>query len=136
MDYKEKAMQVLNNIEQNRRREDAIKILESVIDIIPDPPIVYEDKSIIFGDYHYVNKTNEGDMCIFGITPAKAHITLYFAVLGLDPYQDLLEKLGKYKRGKICLYITNFDKIDLKVFRELVEKHYLDSLQKKKELGR
>lgn len=126
MNLKAIALEELNKIQSKRRREDAIEIFELVSDIIPDPPYILEKNSIGFGHYHYVNKTNEGDMCIFGITPAKAHITLYFAVQGLSPYEDLLSQLGAYRRGKICLYISNFSKIDKEVFKKLVSNYYND----------
>lgn len=136
MNSKEKAIEAFEKIEQKRRREDALRILTTVMDVVSDPPYVYDDKSVGFGNYHYINKTNEGDMCILGITPAKAHITIYFAVQGLDPYKDLLDKLGHYKRGKICLYLSNFDKVNLDIFNELVKNYYADALERKKELGR
>ncbi len=33
-----------------------------------------------------------------------------------------MEKLGKYKTGKSCLYIKKLEDVDLKVLRELVAK--------------
>lgn len=84
-----------------------------------------------FGDYHYVNKTNEGDMPILGVVAAKAHVTVYFTVSGLDPYLHLLEQIGKFRRGKICLYISNMDKIDHDVFKTLVSSYYHDVVTKK-----
>lgn len=89
-------------------------------------PKLWDNKMVGFGDYHYVNKTNEGDMPITGFVVAKAHITLYFTVQGLDPYNDLLLNLGKYRRGKVCLYISNMNSIDEDALTILIHQYYAD----------
>jgi hypothetical protein len=38
--------------------------------------------------------------------------------------EPLLKKLGPYKRGKVCLYVNDFSKIDLGVLEQIVEKSY------------
>ncbi len=121
----------LNQIDHERRRRDAFDLLELIDKNVPDPPVLWEDKSVGFGDYHYVNKTSEGDMPILAFVPAKAHITVYFTVGGLDPYVDLLDRIGKYKRGKICLYISNLDKVNIDVLEELIQTYYQDVLEGK-----
>ena len=118
----------LNKIEHTRRRKDAIALFDIMKQAIPDSPRLWEDKAVGFGDYHYVNKTNEGDMPIIAFVIAKAHITIYFAVSGLDKYKDYLEKIGKYRRGKICLYISNLDKVNKEVLEELIHVYYQDVL--------
>lgn len=117
-----------DSIPFEKRKNDLIRLVQLINDNVPDSPRVWDGKSIGFGDYHYVNKTNEGDMSILGLVAAKAHVTLYFTVGGLDPYKDYLERIGKYKRGKICLYISNINNIDTDVFEELVKKYYQDVL--------
>jgi len=42
-------------------------------------------------------------MCMIGFSPRKQNITLYISG-GINKHPDLLEKLGKYKTGKRCLY--------------------------------
>ena len=39
---------------------------------------------------------------------------------GFEQYDDLLNKLGKHKTGKSCLYINKLDDGFLDVLRELV----------------
>lgn len=129
-DY-EKVIKRLEDIEHKRRRNDAIQIINIIRDVTGVEPRLWQDNLPGFGDYHYVNKTNEGDMPILSLAIAKAHITVYFAVMGLDPYKGLLEQLGQHRRGKICLYISNMEKIDLEVFKTLVKKSYEDALIEK-----
>lgn len=130
-DY-DKIIGIFNEIEHDRRKKDAIQILNIIREETKVQPKLWEDKSPGFGNYHYVNKTNEGDMPILSLAVAKAHITIYFAVNGLDPYKKYLLELGQHRRGKICLYISNMDKINLQVFREMVKVFYEDALIKKK----
>ena len=121
----------LNKIESSKRRRDALDIFDIMVENIPDKPKQWERNVVGFGDYHYVNKTNEGDMPIIGLVPAKAHITLYFAVGGLDKYNEYLGRIGKYKRGKICLYISNLEKVDKVVLANLIKHYYQDVLDGK-----
>lgn len=39
---------------------------------------------------------------------------------GFDQYDALLQKLGKYKTGKSCLYIKKLSDVDEAVLRELI----------------
>lgn len=126
-----KIIDKLEAIEHKRRRQDAILILNTIKEVIQVEPKLWDDGFPGFGDYHYVNKTNEGDMPILSFVAAKGHITLYFAVSGLSDYQSYLDKLGQHRRGKVCLYISNMDKIDMDVFKALVKVSYADSLETK-----
>lgn len=40
---------------------------------------------------------------------------------GFSEYDPLLEKLGKYKTGKSCLYIKKLEDVDLPTLRMLVK---------------
>jgi hypothetical protein len=39
---------------------------------------------------------------------------------GYSDYQHLLQKVGKHKLGKSCLYVNSLDDIDLEVLKELI----------------
>lgn len=134
-EYK-KVIDRLMKVEHKRRREDAILIVDTIKQVTGVEPRLWDDDFPGFGDYHYINKTNEGDMPILSLAIAKAHVTVYFTVLGLDPYKGYLDKLGQHRRGKICLYISNMDKIDLDVFKDLVKVSYADSLENKEKNNR
>ena len=47
-------------------------------------------------------------------------LTLYI-MPGFERYGELLERLGKHKTGKSCLYIKRLEDIELPTLRELVE---------------
>ncbi len=52
--------------------------------------------------------------------PRKANLTLYI-MGGFSHYDELMQKLGKYKTGKSCLYVKRLDDVDRNVLRELIE---------------
>ncbi len=49
---------------------------------------------------------------------------------GFKRYDDLMNKLGKHKTGKSCLYIKKLEDIDLDVLRELV-RHSIEYMKQK-----
>jgi len=77
-----------------------------------------------FGLYPYKNKSGmNGEWMKIGFSPRKASLTLYI-MNGYDTYDALLEKLGKHKLGKSCLYINKLSDIDMAVLKELIRNSY------------
>ena len=84
--------------------------------------MMWGNSIIGFGKYHYRYKTGrEGDWMRVGFSPRKQNLTLYI-MSGFEEFQQLLEKLGKYKLGKSCLYIKKLQDVDEQILRELVKK--------------
>ena len=68
-------------------------------------PKMWGDSIIGFGKYHYKYASGrEGDWMRIAFSPRKQNLTLYI-MDGFDNYGEILEKLGKFKTGKSCLYI-------------------------------
>ena len=110
----------LNQIGDENRRSDCLKILQLMQEITKSPPQMWGDSIIGFGTYHYKYRSGrEGDWFLTGFSPRKQSLTLYI-MSGFRRYQELMEKLGKYKTGKACLYINKLEDIDLKVLRKLI----------------
>ncbi|MEX6633952.1 DUF1801 domain-containing protein [Hyphococcus lacteus] len=114
----------INSVENETRRQDAHSLCELMKNITGDTPIMWGPSIIGFGLYHYrYDSGHEGDSMLVGFSPRKANLVLY--VLGsLDDEDPLLEKLGKYKRGKACLYITRLQNIDQSVLKKIIKKSY------------
>jgi hypothetical protein len=110
----------LNGIEDEKKREDCSTIVKLMQEITQNEPILWGDSIVGFGSYHYRYASGrEGDWFLTGFSPRKGNITLYI-MAGFDRYEALMEKLGKYKTGKSCLYIKKIEDIDLETLRELV----------------
>lgn len=112
----------LRTVEDERKRHDCFKIMQLMQEISGAPPQMWGDSIIGFGSYHYKYASGrEGDWFLTGFAPRKRNITLYI-MAEFDEYQSLLEKLGKYKTGKSCLYINKLEDVDLATLKELVQR--------------
>ncbi len=54
-----------------------------------------------------------------GFSPRKANQVIYI-MPGYTDHSAVLDRIGKYKIGKSCLYINKLADIDLDVLRELI----------------
>ncbi|TFF96969.1 DUF1801 domain-containing protein [Candidatus Thorarchaeota archaeon] len=112
----------LKSVENDKRREDGLKILEMMKDITGEEPVMWGNSIVGFGDYHYKYASGrEGDWFKVGFSPRKRNLTLYL-MCDVKELGDSLEKLGKHKIGKGCLYINKLEDVDIGVLREIVEK--------------
>lgn len=107
-------------IQDDRRRADARAILDLMQEVTGEPATMWGESIVGFGRYHYKYESGrEGDWFLTGFSPRKQNLTLYI-MAGFDQYDDLMDRLGKYRTGKSCLYVKSLDQIDQTVLRELV----------------
>ena len=117
----------LESVENEKKKQDSHKILEMMEDITGEEPVMWGPSIIGFGSYHYKYASGrEGDWMKVGFSPRKQNMTLYI-MDGFKNYEPLLEKLGKHKTGKSCLYINKIEDVDQEVLKQLV-KESVDSI--------
>jgi hypothetical protein len=110
----------IDKVQDKRKREDSRTIMELMQRVTEEPPQMWGSSIVGFGSYHYRYESGrEGDMPLVGFSPRVQNLTLYI-MDGFDAYDSLLEKLGKYKTGKSCLYIKRLDDVDMDVLERLV----------------
>ena len=115
-------LEFLNSIENETRRKDGFRLLELFNSIMDEPAVMWGDSIVGYGTYHYKYESgHEGDMLITGFSPRKQNFSLYI-MPGFTGKEELLDKLGKHKLGKSCLYINKLADVDLMVLKELIEK--------------
>ena len=74
-----------------------------------------------YGEYHYTYESGrEGDFLATGFSPRKANMVLYI-MPGYADFGDILDRLGKHKLGKSCLYINKLADVDLDVVAEIIK---------------
>ena len=111
----------LDAVPSETRRRDGYAVLELMKEITGEEPKMWGPTMVGFGSYHYKYESGrEGDMFVVGFSPRKASLTLYLAT-GLPQYDELIQKLGKYKTSKACLYVNKLADIDQAVLRELIQ---------------
>lgn len=113
------------NAADEKRRADGMMLLELFKKVTGEGPKMWGTSIVGFGQYHYKSERSaqEGDWMLTGFSPRKAALTLYL-MLGHGQYDALLEKLGKYKAGKGCLYISKLADVDMGVLEELITVSY------------
>lgn len=110
----------LSGVENQKRKEDSIVVLELMKKITNSEPSMWGTSIIGLGKYHYKYASGrENDWFLTGLSPRKQSLTLYI-MNGFSRYDEILGRLGKYKTGKSCLYINKIEDIDLKVLDELI----------------
>lgn len=112
----------INNVENDTRREDAKKVLSIMQGVTGEEPTMWGPSIIGFGNYHYKYASGrEGDWMLTGFSPRKQSTTLYL-MSGFTGLEDLLDKLGKHKTGKGCLYINKLSDVDEGILKKIIEK--------------
>jgi len=114
--------QFLKGIADAQRRQDSRAIVEIMRDVTGEPPRMWGDSIVGFGSYHYHYASGrEGDWPLAGFSPRKQNLTLYLSY-GFEQHGELLERLGKHKVGKACLYLKRLDDVDQAALRELIRR--------------
>ena len=112
----------LDGIANEQQRADAREVAALMQDVTGEPPAMWGASIVGFGSYHYKYASGrEGDWMLTGFAPRKQALTLYI-MSGFKGEEDLMERLGKYKTGKSCLYVKRLDDVDRDVLRQLVER--------------
>ncbi len=107
-------------VDHPTRHSDARTLDQMFREVTGWQPRMWGPTMIGYGSYHYIYESGRGGDCLAtGFSPRKANLVLYI-MPGYQDYQSILEKLGKHKLGKACLYINKLADIDMEVLRELV----------------
>jgi hypothetical protein len=110
----------LDAIPDEKKRQDSYAILDLMQQVTGQEPQMWGESIVGFGRYHYRYESGrEGDSPLTGFSPRKQALTLYI-MSGFERYEGLLERLGKYKTGKACLYVKKVEDIDLETLEELL----------------
>ncbi len=99
----------------DKKKADSFELVKLMEKTTGHPPKMWGPSIIGFGIYHYKSERSrqEGDWPMVGFSPRKAAISLY-VYSGAEGQKEILEKLGKYKMGKGCIYVKKLEDIDQK----------------------
>lgn len=111
----------INQIDDEAKRNDAFKLVDIFKNQTGFEAILWGPSIIGFGSYHYKYASgHEGDAPLVAFSPRASAISLYLH-LPAEQREDLLQKLGKTKAGKGCIYVKKLADINLDVLNELIE---------------
>ena len=112
--------QFLDKVPDERRRDDARAVSAIMEDVTGEKPAMWGTSMVGFGSYHYKYESGqEGDWPLVAFAPRKDSLTLYI-MPGFKDYSGLLEKLGKHKTGRSCLYIKSLEDVHVPTLKTLV----------------
>ena len=110
----------LDAVPDPQRREDAKKIRVLMERLSGEPAELWTYGIVGFGRYRYrYDSGREGHAGRIGFSPRAKEQVLYL-IGGFPRHQELMNKLGKYRTGKSCLYIKRLSDVDEAVLEELI----------------
>jgi len=108
------------SVEHATRRTDAELLLEMMRRVTGHDPKMWGPTIIGFGRYRYRYESGrQGEFMLTGFSPRKANLVLYI-LPGYEDIGDQLDRLGKHRVGKSCLYINKLADVDLGVLEEII----------------
>lgn len=112
----------LNQIENDRKREDSFRILKIFKEATGLAPKMWGPSIVGFGSYEYKYASGHSGVATrTGFSPGKGHkISLYILIPDSDKLDSYRERLGKHTAGKACLYINKLADIDEDVLKEMI----------------
>jgi hypothetical protein len=117
---RQKVSEFIAGIEDKRKRADCRELMKLMREITGNRATMWGPSIVGFGKYHYKYASGrEGDFFLTGFAPRKQALSIYI-ISGFKAHAGLMEKLGKFKTGKSCLYVKSLDDIDRDVLKELV----------------
>jgi hypothetical protein len=110
----------LGAIEHPGKRADALAVAALMEAVSGEPARMWGSSIVGFGRYDYRYESgHSGTAMRVGFSPRKQKLVLYI-MGGFPRHAELMERLGKYKTGKSCLYLNKLADVDQDVLRELV----------------
>lgn len=110
----------LNSIAHETRKADGLALDHLFRAVTGFTPRMWGPSIVGYGRYHYRYATGrEGDYLATGFSPRKANLSIYI-MPGYGEFGPILDRLGKYKTGKSCLYINKLADVDEEVLAELI----------------
>ena len=112
----------IDGLADEAQRDDSRKIAAMMAKLTGDEPKMWGAAIIGFGNRVYRSPATgrEVDWMKIGFAPRKSNISLYILHSG-EKQQALLDKLGKHKTGKGCLYIKRLSDVDEKVLEKVIK---------------
>ncbi|TJZ74882.1 DUF1801 domain-containing protein [Rhodococcus oryzae] len=111
----------LGTLTDDAKRADCERLIDLMRAATGEPAAMWGSSIIGFGDraYRYASG-HTGNTALIGFAPRSTALTLYLS-LNLDDHRDALQRLGKHRTGKGCLYVKRLADIDESELRGLIE---------------
>ena len=110
----------INSVVDETKRKDSFRLIELMKTQTGFEPKMWGTAIVGFGSYHYKYASgHEGDAPLVGFSPRKDALSLYLSQ-DFESKEKLLQKLGKHKGGKGCIYIKKLVDVDEEVLKIMI----------------
>ena len=107
-------------VKPDRRRDEALRLDVLFRRVTGFAPRMWTSGIVGYGSYHYTYASgHSGHYLATGFSPRKAALSIYI-LPGYADFGPILDRLGKHKTGKSCLYVNKLDDIDMDVLGKLI----------------
>ena len=114
----------LDAVEHPVRRRDGWRLHELLARITGEKAVMWGPTIVGFGRYRYEYPSGRtGEAGAAGFSPRRAATTIYLPE-GTGPHAERFARLGPHRSSKVCVYVTNLDKIDMAVLEEILRASY------------
>lgn len=102
------------------RRRDAETVRAMMERISGEPAVMWGPTMVGFGRYRYKYASGHGGTYFrIGFSPRAKELVVYI-MSGFPRHQPLMDRLGKYRSAKSCLYIKRLADVDEAVLADLI----------------
>ena len=114
----------IDTVPDARRREDARALCAIMERTTGQPPAMWGPSIVGFGRYRYRYESGrEGEAPAVGFSPRAKELVLYLMAHS-ERTPALLDRLGRHKEGKSCVYLKRLADSDEAVLGELIADSY------------
>lgn len=115
----------LQSLDDPQKRLDSERLVKLMRKVTGKSPAMWRSSIVGFGMYHYrYDSGHEGDSCLIGFSPRKSEFSIYLTGSHWPEHvaarDELLQRLGKHRMGKGCLYVKRLESVDLGVLEQLI----------------
>ncbi len=113
----------IHAIKDETKKKDCFDLIELIKKEIGLEPKMWGASIVGFDSYHYRYESgHEGDSPLVAFSPRAAAITLYLSG-HFEKRDEYLEKLGKHKTDRGCIYIKTLDHINIEILKQMIINH-------------
>lgn len=110
----------LEAVQHPTRRADGLTLDALFRKVTGWQPRMWGPTMVGYGRYAYTYKSgHSGEFLATGFSPRKANLSIYI-MPGYADFGPILDRLGKHKLGKSCLYVNRLSDIDTDVLEDLI----------------
>ena len=113
---------ILSFADSEEKKSDSFALIDIMREVTGQEPKMWGPSIIWFWSYHYKSEKSrqEWDWPLIWFSPRKTAISLY-VFTGNPEHEYLLENLGKFKKGKACIYIQHVSDINIIQLKKIMQ---------------